>query len=75
MRLDIIADGKPAGRHEFICQPRPGDTIQLDASRLLVSDFCHNLKENRLQVICSKAESEEQNPRRNKSQPTVNAQA
>lgn len=63
MRIEVIVDDKTLERHEFICKPSPGETIELQSGRYVVDDFRHNIAAGRLQVICSKAGQKSQRPR------------
>lgn len=69
MRVEVISDGKTLERHEFICQPRAGESIQLKAGKFVVDDFCHNIRDGRLQVFCSPAVAESK-PKRNQPAAT-----
>lgn len=54
MRIEVIVDDKSRDRHEFMCQPRPGDVIQVGGDTLEVKELRHNLEVGRLQAWCSK---------------------
>lgn len=54
MRIEVYADGKSIDRYEFICQPKPGELVEIEGGTLEVKELRHNLKCNRLEVWCTK---------------------
>lgn len=53
MRAELMIDNQSKGKFEFVVAPRSGDTITLKEETATVQEFCHNLDQNRLVVLCT----------------------
>lgn len=70
MRMDVICDGKAIGRFDFQCHPSKGESIVTDSGHYVIDELRHNFTDNRVQVLCNKA-NERPKPAKHETKPTT----
>lgn len=63
MRCEVMVGDESLKKHEFACEPRPGDLIEVEGGTLVVEKLSHVVAERRAKVICRPKDKKSWNPK------------